>query len=177
MWGSHLSWSSIMIPRYLQLETNSTSYVLTTRLCLDTGFGEKIIKQVFDKFKLNLLETNTNTIKTYKAPLYKTGQERYKSTVQTNQLFRAHTQLDSWFSISAKLSPNTNKLCQEESRDPLDIIITCVSEFESGYKSGLIINNISAQSQMWQSTHQRPVYQCHIIILMWRYNYRCPLKG
>ena len=24
---------------------------------------------------------NTNTIKTYKAPLYKTGQERYKSTV------------------------------------------------------------------------------------------------
>ena len=25
--------------------------------------------------------TNTNTIKTYKAPLYKTGQERYKSTV------------------------------------------------------------------------------------------------
>jgi len=53
---------------------------------LDTGFGEKIIKQVFDKFKLNLLETN--------------------------QLFSAHTQLDAWFSISAKLSPNTNYALQ-----------------------------------------------------------------
>ena len=49
--------------------------------CTQLGLDETSLKRYAKLTSNTNTNTNTNTIKTYKAPLYKTGQERYKSTV------------------------------------------------------------------------------------------------